>query len=80
MPPTLPQFEVQLPPEASNHAAVAEPLGFTVPFNVAEVVVIAEAETAERIGAEGEATGRVVKLIVELCTGPPEFKASIWNE
>jgi hypothetical protein len=66
---------VQEPPEVSNHAAVAEPLGFTVPFNVAEVVVTAEAETAESEGATGAGAEAVMKLIVTGAAKPLPFIA-----
>jgi hypothetical protein len=71
---------VQEPPEVSNQAAVAEPLGFTVPFRVAVVVVTAEAETAEREGATGTGADAVMKFIVTGAAKPLPFIALTVNE
>jgi hypothetical protein len=55
MPPTLPQFEVQFPPEASNQAAVGMPLAVIVALISAVVCVMLFAAAPEIVGAAAKA-------------------------
>jgi hypothetical protein len=62
------RFEELVP--HSNQASVAEPLGLTLPFNIALVVPTEEAEEVDAVGGTGSGGGGGVLLVVKLCTDP----------
>ena len=59
-----------------NQAWVSSPLGFTVPFSVAELVVTEMAEPVVAVGACAAAV--VVKLLIVPLAVPALFEATHW--